>query len=203
MLEGGSDKRVGEDWEKPGDPYPTGGTVGGVGTNGFIRGVNVDGSGVRGSAWYLMASDNGYAKDVTYELDEFKIEEVLDTVDTQYRVFNSLGGTIASGTIPSVCPSISAREDIVFNKYKLELEPEANTLTVYTQSPTETLYTERVKVDIAGAFNKYPAMVGAGISTVSHVNTRTNCEVKKLSLTGGKSKPETTIYVTAERVKQE
>ena len=150
-----------------------------------------------------MASDNGYAKDVTYELDEFKIEEVLDTVDTQYRVFNSLGGTIASGTIPSVCPSISAREDIVFNKYKLELEPEANTLTVYTQSPTETLYTERVKVDIAGAFNKYPAMVGAGISTVSHVNTRTNCEVKKLSLTGGKSKPETTIYVTAERVKQE
>ena len=201
MLEGGSDKNISEG----ATDGTTGGVAGGIGVNGFIRGV--ENGVVRGSGWYLMASnlDTGdfYAKDTTYELDEVKIEEVLTTNDTNYRVFNSLGATIASGSIPSLCPTISAREDIIFNKYKLELEPEANTLTVYTQSPTETIYTQRAKVDITGAFNKYPAMVGAGISTVSHVNTRTNCEVKKLSLTGGKSKPETTIYVTAERVKQE
>ena len=179
-------------------------SLAGVGVNGYIR--TVKNGKVHGANWYLMALDlqtGAYAKDVTYELDEVKIEEVLPNTDTQYRVFDSLGGTIASGTIPSLCPTISARKDIVFNKYKLELEPEANTLTIYTQSPSETMYIQRAKVDITGAFNKYPAMVGAGISTVSHVNTRTNCEIKKLSLTGGKSKPETTIYVTAERVKQE
>ena len=120
---------------------------------------------------------------------------------TPYRVFDSRGGTIATGTIPSVCPSVSARDGIVFNTYKLDLEVEANTLTVYTKSLTDTKYTQQAQVDITGALNKYPPMIGAGISSISHVNTRTNCEVKKLSLTGGKSKAETTIYVSAERIK--
>ena len=155
--------------------------------------------------WYLAAwGPNGsYLTNTTYQIDNFKIEEVVDNSETPYRVFNSQGATIATGSIPSVCPSVSARGDIVFNKYKLDLEIEANKLTVYTKSPTDTKYIQRAEVDITGALNKYPPMIAAGISTVSHVNTRTNCEIKKLSLTGGKSKPETTIYVSTERVKQE
>ena len=164
-------------------------------------------NGKANGAWYLNAwlKDNvgGYARDVTYQIDNFRVEELLDTATTPYKVFNSKGGTIASGTLETLCPEISSRDEIVFNKFKLDLEIEANKLTISTKSSTDTKYIQRAEVDITGALNKYPPMIGAGISNVSHVNTRTNCEVKKLSLTGGKSKPETTIYVDAVRVKQE